>query len=143
MKKILVLLLAAGLLSALTAYRHKSPSGTMLSAAEQEAVLAFSEVETDNLMKGLNSGDYAVFSRDFSQAMLQALPRSRFVQWQHERESKLGWYLRREVQGMVKRSDGTYTVIYQASFQFNDDVLMRVVFRAEHPHQISGLWLEK
>ena len=143
MKKILVLLLAAGLLSALTAYRHKSPSGTMLSATEQKAVLAFSEAETDNLLAGIRSGEYAVFSRDFNKNMREAMPQSKFEQWKKEKDARLGWYLKREVEGMVQRSDGTYTVIYQVFFSYDDDVLMRVVFQAEPLHQISGLWLEK
>ena len=142
-KRILLLLLAVFLFSALTIRRLQSPSGSMLSMADQKAILAFSEPKTDNLMKGLNTGDYAVFSKDFSKTMLLALPESNFGEWQKERETKLGWYLRREVQGIVKRSDGTYTVIYQASFQFNDDVLLRVVFRAFPPHQISSFSFDK
>ena len=143
MKRIVVLLLAIGLFSLLTAYMRQSPSGTMLSESEQKAVLAFSEPITDNLLAGLSSGDYAVFSKDFSQAMLQSMPPGKFVQWKKEQDARLGWYLRREVEGMVKRSDGTYTVIYQASFGYNDEVLIRVVFLAAPPHQISGLWFEK
>lgn len=143
MKRILVLLLAVGLFSLLTAYKRQSPSGTMLSESEQKAVLAFSEPKTDNLLAGLSSGNYAVFSKDFSQAMLQSMPPSKFEQWKKEQDARLGWYLRREVEGMVKRSDGTYTVIYQASFGYNDEVLIRVVFLAEPPHQITGLWFEK
>jgi hypothetical protein len=142
-KRIVALVLAICLFSLLLAHRHPSPSGAMLSFADQKAVLAFSETETDNLMKGMNAGDYAIFSRDFSPDMLEAIPQSKFIPWQKEREAKLGWYLRRELEGMVRRSDGTYTVIYQASFQFNDDVLMRVVFRAEPPHEISGLSFDK
>ena len=144
MKRILVLLLAITLFSLLTAYKRQSPpSGTMLSESEQKVVLAFSEPETDNLLAGLSSGDYSVFSKDFSTTMRQTLPQSKFDQWRNERVAKLGWYLRREVEGIVKRSDDTYTVIYQASFGYNDEVLMRVVFRAEPPHQINGLWFEK
>jgi hypothetical protein len=142
-KRILFLLLAVCLFGVLAAHRHPGPSGTMLSQAEQKALLVFTEAKTDNLLEGMNSGDYAVFSRDLSRDMLQAMPRSRFEQWQRERASRLGWYLRREVEGMVKRSDGTYTVIYHAGFQFNDDVLLRVVFSADPPHQIRAVWFEK
>ena len=115
----------------------------MLSESEQKAVLAFSEPETDNLLAGLSSGDYAVFSKNFSPTMLQFMPPSKFKQWKKDQNARLGWYLRREVEGIVKRSDGTYTVIYQASFGYNDEVLVRVVFHAEPPHQISGLWFDK
>ena len=143
MKKFLILLPAVCLCSLLTTCQRQGPSGTMLSMTDQKAILAFSEPETDNLLEGLKTGDYAVFSKDFSDAMLQAMPQSKFQQWKKERDASLGWYLRREVEGMVKRSDGTYTVIYHASFGYNDDVLVRVVFDAEPPHQIHGLWFDK
>ncbi len=143
MKKFLVLLQAVCLCSLLSACQHPGPSGTMLSLADQKAVLAFSEPETDNLLEGLKTGDYQIFSQDFSEGMLQAMPREKFEQWKKDRDARLGWYLRREVEGMVERSDGTYTVIYQAYFAFNDNVLLRVVFEADPPHRIRSLWFEK
>lgn len=143
MKKFLVLLPAVCLCSLLTACQRPGPSGTMLSLADQKAVLAFSEPEMDNLLEGLKTGDYEIFSKDFSEEMLQTMPREKFEQWKKDRDARLGWYLKREVEGMVKRSDGTYTVIYQAYFAFNDNVLMRVVFEADPPHRISSVWFEK
>jgi hypothetical protein len=142
-KKFLVLLPAVCLCGTLAACRHQDSSGTMLSLADQKAVLAFSEPEMDNLLDGLKTGDYKVFSQDFSKDMLQAMPREKFEQWKKNRDANLGWYLKRDVEGMVKRSDGTYTVIYQAYFAFNDNVLMRVVFEADPPHRIRSLWFDK
>jgi hypothetical protein len=142
-KKFLVLLPILCLCSVLSACRHPGPSGTMLSLADQQAILAFSEPEVDNLLEGLKTGDYAVFSKDFSEDMLQAMPGEKFQQWKKERDARLGWYLKREVEGIVKRSDGTYTVIYQAYFAFNDNVLLRVVFEAGPPHRIRSVWFEK
>lgn len=143
MKKFLILLPAVCLYSLLTACQRQSPSGTMLSLEDQKAVLAFSEPVLDNMLEGLKTGDYEVFSQDFSEEMLQAMPREKFEQWKKDRDARLGWYLRREVEGMVQRSDDTYTVIYQAYFAFNDNVLMRVVFEADPPHRISSLWFDK
>jgi hypothetical protein len=34
-------------------------------------------------------------------------------------------------------------VVYTAKFEKDDNVTVRVVFRAEDPHQISGLWFNK
>jgi hypothetical protein len=142
-KKYLVLLPVVCLCSLLGACQRQSASGTMLSLADQKAVLAFSEPETDNLLEGLKSGDYEVFAKDFSADMLQAMPRDKFAPWKKDRDTRLGWYLRREVEAMVKRSDGTYTVIYHAYFAFHDDVLIRVVFAADPPHQITSVWFDK
>jgi hypothetical protein len=142
-KKFLVLLPAVCLCGLLAACQQPGPSGIMLSPADQKTVLAFSEPKMDNLLEGLKRGDYEIFSQDFSEEMLQAMPREKFEVWKKDRDARLGWYLKREVEGMVKRSDGTYTVIYQAYFAFNDNVLLRVVFEADPPHPISNLWFEK
>ena len=143
MKKFLILLPTVYLCSLLAACQRQSPSGTMLSLGDQKAVLAFSEPAIDNLLEGLKTGDYEVFSQDFSEEMLEDMPPEKFEQWKKDRDARLGWYLRRVVEGMVHRSDGTYTVIYQASFAFNDSVLMRVVFEADPPHQICSVWFDK
>jgi hypothetical protein len=36
-----------------------------------------------------------------------------------------------------------YSVIYDAVFEKDDAVAMRVVYRIADPHQISGLWFNK
>ena len=143
MKKFLVLLPVVCLCSLLSACQRPGASGTMLSLADQKGDLAFSEPETDNLLEGLKTGDYEVFSQDFNEEMLQAMSREKFELWKKERDARLGWYLKREVEGIVKRSDGTYTVIYQAYFAFTDNVLLRLVFEADPPHRISSVWFEK
>ena len=67
MNKSLVFQLAVLLASLLAACG--SQNGIMLSGDEKGEVLAFSEAKTDNLMAGMNAGDYAVFSKDFDQTM--------------------------------------------------------------------------
>lgn len=116
--------------------------GVTLSDVDREAVLAFSESKTDNLLAGMNAGDYAVFSKDFDADMSKAMTESQFADLKQDRDAKLGLYLSRQVNSVVEQG-GFYVVIYAAEFEKDDNVTMRVVFRVEEPHQVSGLWFNK
>jgi hypothetical protein len=113
-----------------------------LTGADQEAVLAFSEAMTDNLLAGLNNNDYTAFSRDFDQDMLAAMSAAKFADLKADRDVKVGQYLSREVASVVQTGD-FYVVIYTAAFDKEAQVTMRVVFRVAEPHNISGLWFNK
>lgn len=119
-----------------------APSETVLSGDERDAVLAFSEAKTDNLLEGMNASDYAVFSRDFDQAMLDAISQSDFAGFKQDRDAKLGLYVSRQVNRVVQSGD-FYAVIYDAVFEKDDAVTVRVVFRVAEPNEVSGLWFNK
>jgi hypothetical protein len=119
-----------------------APKETVLSGADREAVLAYSETKTDNLLTALNAGDYAAFSRDFDSDMLNAIPESKFADFKQERDTAVGKYLSREV-ASVNQSGEFIIVVYTATFEKEAEVIVRVVFRSENPHDISGLWFNK
>lgn len=134
-----VFVLSALAISALTGCGSQ---GTTLSGAEAEAVLAFSEARTDNLLAGMNSGDYAAFSQDFDAEMLSAMTEAEFNNLKADRDEKLGLYVSRQVVSVVQIDD-FYAVNYTAVFEKEAAVGMRVVFRMEEPHEVSGLWFDK
>jgi hypothetical protein len=116
--------------------------GTTMTGDDRDAVLAYSEAKTDNLLAGMNAGDYAMFSQDFDQEMLNAMPQAEFDALKKDRDAKLGLYVSRQVNSVVQDGD-FYAVIYDAEFEKDDAVTVRVVFRAADPHEISGLWFNK
>jgi hypothetical protein len=139
MKKFHITLIAALLVLTLGACGQKTET---LTGADRAAVLAFSEAQTDNLLAGLNAGDYAIFSRDFDADMLKAIPESEFNKLKGDRDSKLGSYISRTVDSVYKQGD-FYAVVYIAKFEKESAVTVRVVFRIAEPHQVSGLWFDK
>ena len=135
--RLLLLVLLLGLLAGCGGTKD-----TALTGAQREAVLAYSEPATDGLMEGLKTGDYAKFSANFDQAMLGAMTQAQFEALKKDRDSKLGAYVSRQVSSVVQ--NGNYNaVIYDAKFEKEASVPMRVVFQAAEPHQISGLWFGK
>ena len=118
------------------------PKETPLTGPEMDAVLAFSEAKTDNLLAGMKANDYAIFSKDFDAEMLAAIPQSAFVSLKADRDEKLGLYVSRTVHSVIQSGD-FYAVIYDAVFEKDPEVAVKVVFRIAEPHQVSGLWFNK
>lgn len=138
-KKVSILFLVAFIFSLLAGCGSQA---TSLTEEDQDAVLAYSEGKTDNLLTGMNANDYAAFSRDFDQDMLDAMSQTQFDALKKDRDAKLGLYLSREVHSVTQTGD-FYTVNYDAKFEKDDAVTIRVVFRIAEPHQVSGLWFNK
>lgn len=141
MNKYLVMLFAISLVGILTGC--KTPTPDILSGADRDAVLAFSEPMTDNLIAGMTSGDYAVFSKDFDKPMLFGMPERNFQYLKRDRDARLGKYVSRTVEDVVKGKDGYFTVVYNVTYEADKDIVMRVVFKQEEPHLISGLWFNR
>lgn len=139
MKKMYVLVLALMVVSFLAGCGSKE---TSLTGVDRDAVLAFSESKTDNLVAGMKSNDYAMFSGDFDQDMLKAITQSQFEALKKDRDAKLGAYVSRQVNSVTQSGD-FYAVIYDAVFEKESSVTMRVVFRVADPHEVSGLWFSK
>ncbi len=112
-----------------------------IEGAERDAVLAYAEPKTENLLNGFNSGDYATFSRDFDATMRQAETEAVFTQTRAAMLGKIGRYISRQVTSVVKQ-DKFIVVIYSGRFEKEDGVTMRVVFKPDDAHQISGLWFD-
>jgi hypothetical protein len=119
-----------------------APKSVTLTGADMDAVLAYSEAKTDSLLAGMNANDYAAFSKDFDSDMLGAMNQSQFDALKKDRDAKLGLYLSRKVASVVQTGD-FYAVSYEAKFEKDDAVIVRVVFRMAEPHQVSGLWFSK
>lgn len=113
----------------------------VLSDEAREAVLAYSEEKTDTLLTGLSEGDYAAFSRDFTERMKTAMSEANFPDLQLQIIGKIGAYLSREVRS-VEQSGEFIAVIYTAKFELDDPVIVRVVFEAAEPHSVTGLWFD-
>ncbi len=112
-----------------------------IQGTDRDAVLGYAEPKTDNLLDGFNSGDYAVFSRDFDAAMRQAETESVFLQTRAAIQSKIGNYISRQVADVVKQ-DNFIVVIYNGRFEKENGVTMRLVFTPDDAHQIAGLWFD-
>lgn len=103
----------------------------ILSGAEKEAVLAFSEITADNLMEGWTTNNYAVFSRDFDLDMQEEIAAANFVNLKQDLDSKLGNYISRRVD-QVTQADEFYVVTYQANFEQEEGVTITVAFHASN-----------
>jgi hypothetical protein len=111
-----------------------------LTGNDQAAVLAYSEPTADNLFKGFNAGDYATFSRDFNNQMLQGIPAATFTNnLVPTITGKLGKYISRQVDSVTEIGNDML-VIYTAKFEQDDAVNIRLALEKAGPHHVSGFW---
>ena len=115
------------------------PPPTSITGADKDAVLAYSEGMTDNLLQGFNASDYAAFSRDFDDAMKRGIPAGDFTGMRTQIVGKIGQYVSRQVADVFELQ-GNIAVNYTARFEQEDAVTVRVVFTKSEPHKVTGLW---
>jgi maltoporin len=112
-----------------------------IQGAERDAILAYAEPTTDNVLNGYNSGDYALFSKNFDTVMLQAETEMVFQQTRSQILSKIGKYISRQTPSIVKQNN-MVIVFYNARFEQEDGVTVRVVFQPDGEHKLTGLWFD-
>jgi hypothetical protein len=136
----IILLLALILLAGCSAMPKSSP----VEGQQREQVLASSEPVADNLFKGMNDTDYATFSRDFDSAMKKGLDEKAFNTLTQTFSQKIGKYQSRQIE-KVEQIENLYTVTYQAQFEKENPVSVRLTLRqatATTPMQVAGLWFD-
>jgi hypothetical protein len=111
-----------------------------LTGSDRDAVLAYSEPIADNLFQGMNSADYATFSRDFNDAMLKGIPEDTFNNsLLPDVVGKLGKYVSRQVESVTQIGNNVL-IIYTAKFENDDNVVVRLSLELADPHKVSGLY---
>lgn len=126
--------------------------GTALAAAVLLAGCGLAESDVpyasdmaDNMMAGIETGDYAAFSRDFSDTLKEEMDEDAFAALSETLSSTVGAYESKSFYQAAdsKKDDVVYTVVvYKAKFSDEDaDVLMTVSFSgAQDSKKIEGLF---
>lgn len=134
-KKARFLLAALTLLLTLTACLP----GKAVKDADQEAVLSYVEPITDQVLAGIESGDFALFSQNFNEQMMEASTEESFQQLRDLLSTKVGTYQSREVSS-VRDVDGTMLVIYTAVYSNSKQVVIQISVTGSEPHKVAGLY---
>lgn len=113
---------------------------TVVSGEAAAEVLTYAEPIADNVMQGFNEGNYTAYSRDFSPEMKQALGEAAFERNREEVTSRIGLYESRS-DPVVTETGEFIAVTYRATFEQEDGVALRFVFKMDDPsHLLHGLW---
>jgi hypothetical protein len=92
----------------------------------------------ENLIVGLDKQDYAIFTRDFDEKIIKALPATAMTELH-----KLLWNQNGNFQSMVNKKSfeekGYFISIFNLVFE-KGNLDMQLVFNPEPPNKISGLW---
>lgn len=114
----------------------------VLPSEEAEVFAAQVDGLSENLLAGLSERDYRAYTRDMDAQMLEASSEAQFAQAYETIIGRIGRYVSREMVQVVEQ--GQYrTVVYDARFEREEHVTVRVVFDVSGASPlVSGLWLD-
>jgi hypothetical protein len=114
-----------------------------LPEEESEQVFEYANPIAENLLTGLNDGDYETFSKDFNEDMKAAIDEAAFLQMKENFDEKLGAYEFLQQDTVVKDDDGYVAAFYVVEFEKAPAVTMRLVFTdGDDTHKATGLWFD-
>ena len=98
---------------------------------------------TEEILLALNTGDYAVYTKNFDEAMEKAMQEPVFSQMREFFQKKIGLYESKKI-SKVEVGDVYTTVVYKAKFSDEPkDVTVTIVFlETEDKVLVSGLWFD-
>jgi hypothetical protein len=92
----------------------------------------------ENLVSGLDKLDYAVFTRDFDEKMVKALPTTAMTELRKLLWDQNGNYRSMDIKQVLEQK-GFIVTIFNLAFE-KGNLDMQLVFTAKPPYKISGLW---
>jgi len=110
-----------------------------IEGPERDSIAAYADPAVDSLLEGLFAGDYAQFSRDLAPEMREAISEAQMADLRTLLDDRVGGYVSHELSSAMQSGD-MVTVVYNAQFEDEDTVTIRVVF--DDAQQISGLWFD-
>lgn len=117
-------------------------SAGTLTGSQRDAVLVYATPMTDNLINGIASSNYQVFSKDFDDAMLKAMDESSFKNLLLKMNTNEGTYRSHQF-AQATTKNNLVIVTYIVNYDKVQNVRMQVVFTASEPHKITGLWFNQ
>lgn len=112
-------------------------------AATNEEVEAIANPLLDNILEGLDKGDYVQYTRDFDISLKESITESRFKEIKIQISKQLGGYLYREYFGFLNRQKMT-VVFWKGVFdKAQDDILIKMtISQRGQKYFITGLWFQ-
>lgn len=110
---------------------------------DEVSLRIYADPMTENLLLAIENGDYAAFSRDFDDAMKNALNLANFQQLRSQFDSKIGDYVNGSKTFIRGERTGNYIIAYYKANYTNEPagVTVKVVFTSGNgPAKITGLW---
>ncbi|MDH7555498.1 MAG: DUF3887 domain-containing protein [Candidatus Methanosuratincola sp.] len=103
----------------------------------------YSDPMTENLLLAIENGNYTEFSRDFDDAMKNALNLASFQELRSKFDSKIGNYVPGSKAFIKGERTGEFIIAYYRANYTNEPagVTVKVVFTSVNgPAKITGLW---
>ena len=137
--KILSYLAAALFFLAATAC---SASAEVIGTTDEE-VQAIAGPALDGILKGLKTGNYAEYSKDFDDTLKEAVPEGQFVKVKDQIDSTLGSCESKTYLGYLQKGPTT-VILWKGKFsKTGDDQLIKLIMsKRGNKDLVTGLWFQ-
>jgi hypothetical protein len=133
--------LVIGILPVIALILLTIPAGADPVATNDKEVKSIAEPIVDNLLKGFNEGNYAEYSKNFDEAMLEAIPEKKFQQVRKDILKKLGKFKNKKYLGFLNQSPYTIVLWKGAFGGTKNDILIKLVLsKRQDKVFVTGLW---
>lgn len=95
----------------------------------------------DEILEGIDSGDYELFSQHFDAGLKEGLTESSFVALHQQFQEAIGNHLSCQV-NTVQAVDEYNAVVYDCRYEKADSVTVRLVLTRDEPVLATGLWFD-
>ena len=95
----------------------------------------------DEILEGIDSGDYESFSQHFDEELKKGLTEAAFTSLHQQFQEKIGNHLSCQV-NTVQAVDEYHAVVYDCRYEQAEKVSMRLVLTREDPVLATGLWFD-
>ncbi|MBW1992152.1 MAG: DUF3887 domain-containing protein [Deltaproteobacteria bacterium] len=108
-----------------------------------QQVQALADPILDNLLAGLNEGNYQKYSRDFDQTLKESVPEAKFKQVRSQILKKIGQYQSRKYLGFLNQNKFT-VALWKGKFSGTaSDILIKLVTsKRQNKVVVVGLWFQ-
>ncbi|MBU1626500.1 DUF3887 domain-containing protein [bacterium] len=121
-----------------------SPAIAKVVGTKDEEVMKIADPILDNILEGMKTDNYTLYSKDFDQTMKDADNEKGFHRSNFQINDRIGEYQSRKYLGFINQ-DRLTIVLYKGSFSgTKDDVLIKLVLRENEKGkaEVSGLWFQ-
>ena len=117
-------------------------SAEVIGTTDKE-VQAIAEPALDGILKGLKTGNYAEYSKDFDDTLKEAVPEDRFVKVRGQIDNNLGYCESKTYLGFLQKGPTT-VILWKGKFsKTGDDHLIKLIMsKRGNKDLVTGLWFQ-
>ena len=131
------------LLSILCVFSLSHAGAATVNVDDPEQIRTRATILIEEIIQGISEGDYALYSRRFSQLMKESQTRENFLELQRSLQKAIGKFQSLQYLGFYAQHGNLITLFKARLSKDKDDLLIRLVMEGyAADSKVTGLWFD-